>query len=100
MKTYTIELSAAEDAALSCVTLSQKEWINNAVHERARIAIDDIVSVTVQKCLDTNTQIPGSKEEMVSLALERGWVKTAAEVKAEYEETEAARLAEQQTAAE
>jgi hypothetical protein len=85
MTTYTINLSAAEDAALSYAAFSQDDWIQNAVHERARIAIEEIVQITVQKCLETGTQIPGSKEEMVTLAFAQGWVKSAAVRQAEAE---------------
>lgn len=74
---YTINLTQTEDSALSYVTTSQLDWIENAVKERCRHAIEDIVQLTVQKCLETNTQIPGSKEEIVALAFEQGWVKTA-----------------------
>ena len=94
MTSYTITLSDAEDQALSYVALSQQEWIDNAVHERCRIAMDEIVQITVQKCLETGTPIPGSKEEMVSLAFSQGWVKTAAESKAQ---ADASRLAQEQT---
>jgi hypothetical protein len=80
---YTITLTAAEDAAMSYAAFSQDDWIQNAVHERARIAIKEIVGITVQKCLDTGTQIPGSKDEMVTLAFAQGWVKTAAQRQAE-----------------
>ena len=97
MTTYTITLTAAEDAALSYAALSQQEWIDNAVHERCRIAIEEIVGITVQKCLDTNTPIPGSKDAMVTLAFEQGWVKTVEQTNAEYY---AARLAEQEQSAE
>jgi len=82
---YTITLSAAEDKALSYAALSQQDWIDNAVHERCRIAIDEIVQITVAKCLETGTQIPGSKGEMVDLAFAQGWVKTAAQRQAEAE---------------
>lgn len=82
---YTLTLSASEDAALSYAALSQEIWIQNAVHERCRIAIDEIVHITVQKCLETGTQIPGSKDEMVTLAFAQGWVKTAAQRQAEAE---------------
>ena len=95
MAKYTITLTAAEDAALSYVAYSQKEWIDNAVHERARIAIEEIVQLTVQKCLDTGTQIPGSKDDMVSLAFTKGWVKTAKQRQEEAEAEAAARLAAQ-----
>jgi hypothetical protein len=91
MTIYTINLSEAEDKALSYVAFSQDEWIQNAAHERCRIAIDEIVAITVQKCLETGTQIPGSKDEMVLLAFAQGWVKTAAERQAEAEAEAAAR---------
>ena len=82
---YTTTLTAAEDKALSYAAFSQQDWIDNAVHERCRIAIDEIVQVTVAKCLETGTQIPGSKDEMVDLAFAHGWVKTAADRQAEAE---------------
>ena len=92
---YTITLSAAEDAALSHVAFSQDDWIQNAVHNRCRIAIDEIVQITVQKCLETGTQIPGSKDEMVTLAFAQGWAKSAAQRQAEAEAEAAARLAQE-----
>ena len=82
---YTITLTTAQDQALSYVAASQQDWIDNAVTERARIAIDEIVALTVQKCLDTDTAIPGSKDAMVTLAFEQGWVKTAAQRNADAE---------------
>ena len=99
MSQYTINLSAAEDAALSVAALSQDDWIQNAVHERCRIAIDEIVQVCVAKCLETGMQIPGSKEDMVTLALAQGWVKTAAQRQAEAEAEAAARAAAEAAAA-
>ena len=89
---YTITLTAAEDAALSYVAFSQDDWVQNAVHERCRIAVDEIVALTVQKCLDTGVQLPGTKDDIVALAFERGWVKTAAQRQAEAEAEAAARM--------
>lgn len=98
MANYTITLSVAEDKALSSVAISQDEWIQNAVHERCRIAIEEIVALTVQKCLETNTAIPGNKDAMVELAFAQGWVKTAAERLAEWEAiNEAARAGQNET---
>ena len=85
MAKYTITLTEAEDKALSHAAQSQDNWIQNAVHERCRVAIEEIVTLTVQKCLDTNTAIPGSKDAMVELAFTKGWVKTAAQRVAEAE---------------
>ena len=92
MTTYTITLTEAENKALSYAALAQQDWIDNAVHARCHVAIEEIVALTVQKCLETNTAIPGSKDAMVDLAFTQGWVKTAAQRNAE---AEAALLAEQ-----
>lgn len=90
MTQYTITLTEAEDKALSYVAMSQDYWIQNAIHERCRIAIEDIVAITVQKCLETGMQIPSSKDEMVNLAFAQGWVKTVEQQNAEAEAAAAA----------
>ena len=54
-----------------------RSWIQNAAHERARIAIDEIVSLAVQKFLEAGQSIPGSKDEIVAAAFTNGWIKTA-----------------------
>jgi hypothetical protein len=97
MPNYTIILSEAENKALASIAVAQQDWIDNAVHERCRIAIEEIVALTVQKCLETNTAIPGSKDAMVDLAFEQGWVKTAAQRQAEAEAEAAARTGQDET---
>jgi hypothetical protein len=79
MTTITITISNTEKLAMSYVAESPKEWIENAIHVRANIAIDEIVHLCVEKCLKENIQIPASKEAIVSLAFENQWVKTAEE---------------------
>ena len=81
MTTYTITLSAAEDKALGVVAFSQNEWIQNAVHERCRLAIEEIFSSEVQRKLAAGETISGTKEDIVNAAD----VKTAAERQAELE---------------
>jgi hypothetical protein len=68
MATYTITLSAAEDKALKSVALSAQDWIDNAVHERCRIAIEEIVAAEVQRKLAASEPITGSKEDIVMAA--------------------------------
>ena len=48
---YTVTLSDAENKALGYVAFSQQDWIDNAVHERCRIAIEEIVNAEVQRKL-------------------------------------------------
>lgn len=88
MTTYTITYTEAENLAMSHIALSVDDWIQNAAHERARIAIEDIVKITVEKCLETNTQIPGSKDEMVLLAFQQGWVKSSEQMQLEQQPLE------------
>jgi peptide chain release factor 1 len=68
MATYTITLSDAEDKALHVVALSAQDWIDNAVHERCRIAIDEIVNAEVQRLLAAGQPITGSKDDIVMAA--------------------------------
>jgi hypothetical protein len=81
MATYTITLSDAEDKALHVVALSAQDWIDNAVHERCRIAIDEIVNAEVQRLLAAGQSITGSKDDIVMAAP----IKSAAERQAEAE---------------
>lgn len=94
---YTVTLSNAEDKALAYVAFSQQDWIDNAVHERCRIAIDEIAKICFEQCLANNIQIPGSKEAMVDLAFQNGWVITAAQRQAQAEAEAAARAQAAQT---
>ena len=89
-KQYTITLSDAEDKALKTVALSAQDWIDNAVHERCRIAIDEIVNAEVQRKLDAGQPITGTKDEIVLAAN----VETAAERSARIQAEDAARNAE------
>lgn len=77
MKPYTITLTPTEDLAMQYAAASVQVWIDNAVHERARVAIDEIVRVAVEKFLEQGHSIPGSKDQIVAAAFANGWVKTA-----------------------
>jgi len=68
MVNYTITLSDAEDKALKFVAVSAQDWIDNAVHNRCRIAIEDIVAAEVQRKLAANEPITGSKDDIVMAA--------------------------------
>ena len=79
--TYTVTLSDAENKALGFVAFSQQDWIDNAVHERCRIAIEEIVNAEVQRKLANNETISGSKEDIVNAAP----IQSAAERQAEFD---------------
>ena len=44
MAKYEIELTDIEDKALSFVAYSQKDWIDNATKNRARLAKEEIIA--------------------------------------------------------
>lgn len=68
MTTYTITLSAAENKALHVVAMSAQDWIQNAVKERCRLAIEEIVTDEVQRKLAIGESITGSKDDIVLAA--------------------------------
>tara|TARA_Y100000816_G_C26009778_1_gene527889 strand:- start:128 stop:406 length:279 start_codon:yes stop_codon:yes gene_type:complete len=76
---YKITLTDTEDKALAYAAASQQDWIDNVIHNRCRIAIDDIVKIAVDKFLEAGESMPGDKDQIVAIAFERGWVKTAAQ---------------------
>ena len=77
MTTYTVNYTETENNAMAYAAADVNDWIQNAAHERARIAIDEIVALAVQKFLEAGQSIPGSKDEIVAAAFANGWVKTA-----------------------
>jgi hypothetical protein len=81
MATYTITLSDAEDKALHVVALDAQDWIDNAVHERCRIAMEEIIAAEVQRLLGEGKPITGSKDDIVMAAP----IQSAAERQAEFE---------------
>lgn len=82
MATYTITLSDAEDKALHVVALSAQDWIDNAVHERCRIAMEEIIAAEVQRKLGLGEAITGTKDDIVLAAP----VESAAERQARMEQ--------------
>ena len=63
----TIELTAAQEKALAFVASSPQEWSENAVHTRARIAMDEIYEAEVARMTADPliTSIPADKEQVI-----------------------------------
>lgn len=62
---YIVTLSDAENKALAYITASPQDWIDNAVHERCRLAIEEIVTAEVQRKLAAGETISGTKDDIV-----------------------------------
>jgi hypothetical protein len=67
MTTYTIELTDAEVKAMEYVALDVQEWVDNALKNRARIAMDEIYNAEVARMTadPAITSIPADKEAVV-----------------------------------
>ena len=74
---YTVTLTDTEKLAMEYIAYEPQDWVENAMKERARIAIDEIVKIAVDKFFEINESIPGSKDEIVADAYARNWVQTA-----------------------
>lgn len=83
MNTFTVTLTDAELKALAYVAADPQDWIDNAVHNRCRIAIDEIYAAEIERMTNDPdiTSIPADKEAVV-LAAE---VQSAAERQAAME---------------
>ena len=83
MTTYTITLTDAETKAIEYVALSVQDWADNALKDRARIAIDVIYNAEVARMTadPAITSIPADKDAVVLAAN----IKSAATRQAEAE---------------
>jgi hypothetical protein len=85
MTTYTIELTDAETKAMEYVAFSVQDWADNALQNRARIAMDEIYDAEVARMTEdpTITSIPADKEAVVLAADIKSAVVRQAEAEAE-----------------
>ena len=68
--TYTTTLTDSEVKAMEYVAVSVQDWADNALHNRARIAIDEIYNAEVARMTaDPDiTSIPADKDAVVLAA--------------------------------
>jgi hypothetical protein len=76
---YTINLSKSQNKALEYVAVNPQEWIENAVYERCRIAIDEIFKKECERISNEGGEISGTKEDIVLAAP----IKSAKEIQEE-----------------
>ena len=70
MTAYTTTLTDAETKAMEFVAVSVQDWADNALQNRARIAMDEIYNAEVARMTadPTITSIPADKEAVVLAA--------------------------------
>lgn len=77
MAELTVTITDTQLKGLEYTANSPQEWAENAITNRARIAVDEIVSIYTARALDEGVQIPTTRDEIVTDAFNRGWVQTA-----------------------
>lgn len=64
MATFTIELSDLELKSLEYVAVDANDWIQNAVHERCRLAFEEMVADHIRTTMEAGGSLSGTKEDM------------------------------------
>ena len=69
-KNYTITLTDAEVKAMEYIAVSVQDWADNALKNRARISMDEIYNIEVERMNadDSITSIPADKDAVVLAA--------------------------------
>lgn len=62
---YIVSLTPAEVKALEFVSLTANDWIQNAVHERCRLAMEEMVSQEIALKMASGQPISGTRDEIV-----------------------------------
>lgn len=78
---FTITLSDVQHKALAHVVYDPQEWIENAVYEKCRRAIDEIYEKEVGKLKEDNVPVSNNKHEVVMNAD----IKTGKQIQDEYD---------------
>ena len=65
MPSYIITLTDVEQKGMEYISTDVDFWIQNAVHERARLAIEELVSDHINDKMAKGEAISGTKEEIV-----------------------------------
>jgi hypothetical protein len=74
---YIVTLTDTEKLAMEYVAYDPQDWVENVFKERARLAIEEIVKLAVDKFLEAGQPIPGSRDEIVAAAYANDWIQTA-----------------------
>ena len=86
MANYTITLTQTEEKALNFAGIDNPaEHAQNFVSNKARKSVDKIVSIYTTNALDNSHSIPATREDIVSDAFVKGYIKTVAAQNAEME---------------
>ena len=85
MPNITVALTDTQNKCIEYAAADVQDWADNALHNRARIAQDEIIAALVAHCNANEIALATGAEAQVAQAFELGVVKTAAQRNADAE---------------
>ena len=82
MANITVTVTDTQVKCLEYAAYSVQDWCDNAIHNRARIAQEEIIAALVAHCNANSIAIATGTDAQVAQAYELGVVDTAANVQA------------------
>ena len=82
MANITVTVSDTQVKCLEYAAYSVQDWCDNAIHNRARIAQEEIIAALVAHCNANSIALAVGTDAQVAQAFELGVVDTAANVQA------------------
>ena len=90
MPNITVALTDTQNKCLEYAAADVQDWADNALHNRARIAQEEIIQLLVAHCNANDIALATGADAQVAQAFELGVVKTAAQRNADAEAAMAA----------
>ena len=91
MVDITVQLTDTQNKCLEYAAASVQDWADNALHNRARIAQEEIIAALVAHCNANEVAMAVGVDAQVAQAFELGVVKTGAQRNADAEAAAAAK---------
>ena len=85
MPNITVALTDTQNKCMEYAAADVQDWTDNALHNRARIAQDEIIAALVAHCNANEIALATGADAQVAQAFELGVAKTAAQRNAEAE---------------
>ena len=91
MVDITVKLTDTQNKCLEYAAASVQDWADNALHNRARVAQEEIIAALVAHCNANEVAMAVGVDAQVTQAFELGVVKTGAQRNADAEAAMAAK---------
>ena len=80
MPNITVKITDTQNKCLEYSAYSVQDWCDNSIHERARIAQEEIISKLITHCNANNIAIATGADAQVTQAYSLGVVKTLKQI--------------------